>query len=78
MKGVPVLLSVPAFVTPSAVILPLPELGIRPDMVGELARDSGGQWVEEPHRAVVFAMLYFTATAWSGAYSHRWMHQAGS
>lgn len=44
----------------ATVLLPLPELGVRREMLGPIGDDSGGLWVDEPHRVMAFAFLYFT------------------
>lgn len=44
----------------ATVLLPLPRLGVRPEMLGPIGDDSGGLWVDEPHRVLAFAVLYFT------------------
>jgi len=43
----------------ATVLLPLPALGVRPEMLGPIGEDSGGLWVDEPHRVLAFAFLYF-------------------
>jgi len=43
----------------ATVLLPLPELGVRSSMLGPIGEDSGGIWVDEPHRVIAFAFLYF-------------------
>lgn len=43
------------------LITPLPRLGVESSMVGTIGEGSGGLWVDEPHRVVAFAFLYFTA-----------------
>jgi hypothetical protein len=54
----------------ATVLLPLPSLGVERSMLGSIAEDSGGLWVDEPHRVVAFAALYFTLTGlytlWAG------------
>lgn len=56
----------------ATVVLPLPELGVDRSMLGGIAEDSGGLWVDEPHRVVAFAVLYFTLTGLYTLFSHRW------
>ncbi len=64
-----------AFVT---VLLPLPQLGVRPGMLGAIADDAGGLWLDEPHRVLAFAVLYFTLTGLLSLFSHRWTPPAAA
>lgn len=57
----------------ATLLLPLPRLGIRSSMLGDLTEDSGGVWVDEPHRVVAFAALYFTLTGLLNLMSDRWL-----
>lgn len=59
----------------ATVVPPIPRLGIRPHMVGDLAAESGGLWVDEPHRVVAFAALYFTAIGVFNLMAHRWVRE---
>lgn len=56
----------------ATVILPIPRLGVRRSMLGDIAEDSGGVWVDDPHRVVAFAALYFTLIGLFTLFSHRW------
>lgn len=57
----------------ATVVPPIPRFGIRPEMVGDLAADSGGLWVDQPHRVVAFAVLYFTCAGLFNLFAHRWL-----
>ena len=57
----------------AAILLPLPRLGLTPEVVARLALPGSGQWVEQPHRVLAFGFLYFAATAISEAFGHRWV-----
>lgn len=45
------------------VLLPLPYLGLTPDVVAQLALPGGGEWIERPHTAVAGMAFYFFALA---------------
>ncbi|MEO8160105.1 MAG: hypothetical protein ABI588_01695 [Arenimonas sp.] len=47
------------------VLLPLPKLGITPEIVPTLGLSGSGLWVEFPHTVMASGMLYFAAVAWS-------------
>lgn len=57
----------------ATLFLPLPMLGVRQDMLGAVGQDSGGVWVDEPQRVIVFAALYFAGIGLSTLYDHRWL-----
>lgn len=44
-------------------LLPLPRLGLQPDVVASLGLTGSGLWVESPHRLLAFGVLYFGALA---------------
>jgi hypothetical protein len=58
-----------AFVT---VFLPIPRLGITPEVVRAAGLPGGGLWVDEPWRVAAFGFLYFTAVGVSELRGHRW------
>lgn len=62
----------------ATVVLPLPRLGVDASMLGSLAEDSGGLWVDDPHRVVAFAALYFTLTGLYTLFSPRWTPAASA
>ena len=45
------------------VALPLPQLGLTPDVVAGLHLPGGGEWIERPHTAVAAMAFYFFALA---------------
>ena len=45
------------------LILPLPLLGLQPDVVDALDLPGTGAWIDEPHRVLAFGVLYFAAQA---------------
>lgn len=55
------------------VVLPIPHLGITREIAGSLDLPGGGAWADEPHRAVAFGFLYFTAVALVTPFNHRWV-----
>jgi hypothetical protein len=57
----------------AGVILPLPALGLSPEVVPSLHLPGEGLWIEHPHTVIASGLLYFTAVAWSKwAYRPRW------
>lgn len=58
-----------AFLT---VLAPIPKFGVRPEMLGAAGEDSGGLWIDEPHRVVAFAVVYFTLIGLFTLFGHRW------
>jgi len=42
-------------------VLPIPRLGIRPDVVARLALPGSGLWIEQPQVPLAFGFLYFAA-----------------
>ena len=46
------------------VLLPLPRLGLQPDVVAQLGLPGSGLWVEKPHTVIAFGLLYFATLAW--------------
>ena len=44
-------------------LLPLPRLGLQPDVVAQLGLPGKGLWVERPHTVIAFGALYFGALA---------------
>jgi hypothetical protein len=55
------------------VVLPVPRLGLTPDVVGGLHLIGSGLWVSQPWRLIAFGALYFGGVAVSGAYGHTWL-----
>jgi hypothetical protein len=49
-----------------------PWLGIRPGMLGPIDGSPGGDWIDDPQRALVFAIVYFSLVAIAGLFSYRW------
>jgi hypothetical protein len=54
------------------VFLPLPRLGLTPEVVSADHLSGGGLWVDQPWRVLAFGFLYFTATGFSELQEHRW------
>lgn len=57
----------------ATLFIPLPRLGVSTEMLGPIGSNSGGVWVDEPHRVLAFAVLYFAAIGLSTLYDHRWL-----
>ena len=55
------------------ILLPLPALGLTPGVVASLHLPGSGAWISQPHRAMAFGFLYFTAIACSELGSHGWL-----
>lgn len=47
----------------AGLLLPLPRLGLTPDVVPALGLPGGGEWIERPHTAVAGMALYYFALA---------------
>lgn len=47
----------------ATVLLPLPALGITPEVVADLGLTATGLWVEEPQRLLAFGTIYFAILA---------------
>lgn len=58
-----------AFIT---VWLPVPRFGITPAVVAAEALPGSGLWIEEPHRAIAFGVIYYFMMTWSELRGHRW------
>jgi len=43
----------------ATTLLPLPRLGITPEVVAQLGLPGSGLWVEQPQKVVAFGLLYF-------------------
>lgn len=46
-------------------LLPLPRLGLQPDVVATLGLPGSGQWIESPQTGIAFGALYFGFLAWA-------------
>lgn len=46
-------------------IMPLPRLGITPDLLPRLDLPGSGLWVEKPHTVIAFGVFYFSILAWN-------------
>jgi hypothetical protein len=58
-----------AFLT---VLLPLPRLGLTPEVLSAQPLAGSGLWVDQPWRVMAFGFLYFTAIGISELRGHRW------
>lgn len=47
----------------AVTFLPIPELGVTPDVRAQLALPGGGLWIDEPQRVLAFGVFYFGLTA---------------
>ena len=55
------------------IILPLPRLGLTPEVVSAQRLPGSGIWIGQPWRVMAFGFLYFTATGFSELAEHRWL-----
>lgn len=56
----------------ATVLLPIPRLGLTPDVVSRANLSGEGLWIDQPWRVAAFGFLYFTLVGWSELYEHRW------
>jgi hypothetical protein len=49
----------------AGVILPIPQLGITPEVIPTLGLEGGGLWVEKPQTVIASGAIYFAVIAWS-------------
>jgi len=56
----------------ATILLPVPRLGITPQVVAAQRIPGGGLWVAHPEKVIAFGVLYFGLTAWSEIKGHRW------
>ena len=49
----------------ATLFLPLPRLGITPEIQPQLGIEGGGEWVQNPHIVIAFGALYFGVLAWA-------------
>ncbi|MGA2383141.1 MAG: hypothetical protein ABSG61_06855 [Gemmatimonadales bacterium] len=56
----------------ATILLPIPRLGITPEVVAAQRIPGGGLWVEHPEKVIAFGVIYFGLTAWSELNAHRW------
>lgn len=59
------------------VFLPVPRLGITPEVVSRESLPGSGLWVSQPHRVIAFGFLYFAAVGLSELFAHRWLPSRG-
>ena len=48
----------------AGLMLPLPRLGLTPDVLPQLGLPGSGEWIERPHTAVAAMAMYYFASAW--------------
>jgi hypothetical protein len=56
----------------ATIALPIPHLGITPEVVAAQRIPGGGLWVDHPEKVIAFGVIYFGLTAWSELKTHRW------
>ena len=48
----------------ATVMLPLPALGITPEVISSMHLPGSGEWIERPYTVLAFGALYFSVQAW--------------
>ena len=48
----------------ATVVLPLPALGITPDVIRSMHLPGSGEWIDRPYTVLAFGTLYFGVQAW--------------
>lgn len=56
----------------ATVLLPIPRLGLTPEVVSRANLPGEGLWIDQPWRVAAFGFLYFMLVGWSELYEHRW------
>ena len=54
------------------ILLPIPALGITPEVVAAQHFSATGLWIAQPQRVLAFGVVYFALTGWSDLASHAW------
>lgn len=54
------------------VVPPVPRFGLTPAFVAAEQLPGGGLWIDEPHRAIAFGVIYYFMMTWSELRGHRW------
>ncbi len=57
-------------------VFPIPRLGITPEVIEHQHLPGTGVWIDQPHRAIAFGFLYFTAVGVSELFDHAWMSES--
>jgi hypothetical protein len=54
------------------ILVPIPALGITPEVVAAQHFSATGLWIAQPQRVLAFGVVYFALTGWSDLASHAW------
>jgi len=57
-------------------LVPMPALGITPEVVAGQHLPGSGLWVDQPQRVIAFGFLYFAAVGVSELHGHAWLQRA--
>jgi hypothetical protein len=57
------------------LLLPVPRLGLTPQVVAAQHITGGGAWVSQPQKVLAFGFLYFLLMGWSELSAHAWAGQ---
>jgi hypothetical protein len=49
----------------ATAMLPLPELGITPQVIASLHLKGGGEWIDRPYTVLAFGAIYFAIQGWA-------------
>jgi hypothetical protein len=58
----------------ATILLPIPAMGITPEVISQAGLTGEGIWVEEPYRLAAFGFLYFTAVGYIELTIERRLH----
>jgi hypothetical protein len=61
----------------ATTLLPVPRLGITPEVRDSFHLDGSGLWIDQPWRLMAFGFLYFAGTGLSELVRHRWLPASG-
>jgi hypothetical protein len=59
----------------ATTLLPVPELGITPQVISGMNLSGGGVWIDEPYRVLAFGFFYFTAVGLFEFFASRWINK---
>jgi len=57
----------------ATVLLPVPRLGVTPEVVSRMHLPGSGLWIDQPWRVLAFGFLYFMGVGVSELFGHRWL-----
>lgn len=60
----------------ATTLLPVPELGVTPQVISAMNLSGEGVWIEEPYRVLAFGWFYFTVVGLFEFMMPRWMKKS--